>query len=369
MTRSLDRLLAVDAGFARENVLTAFVALPRERYDTEEKRDAAFAGLAERLAALPGVAGATTTNILPLTGSGNTGVPSVLGRPEARQGGVSAQLRTVGDGYFRLLGVPLVAGREFATAADRRDAPPVVAINARLARELFAGGSALGERLTFAFTEGRSFEIVAVVGDENVVDLDAPPEPAIYFPASQESFTSAYLVVRTGRRPERLARPLVEAVRAFEPAAAVSEVAPLESIVRDSPPVFLRRFPLLLLGSFATLALVLAAVGVYGVMSYFVSQRTREIGIRMAVGARLADVQALVLRRGLGAALAGVAVGSFGAWGAGRLVSRLLFATAPFEPLVVAGAAGMLLSAALVACLIPAWRAARVDPVMALRSD
>jgi predicted permease len=368
MTRSLQRLMAVDAGFERENLLTAFVALPRARYDTPEKLDAAFAELGERLAALPGVAGVTTANILPLTGSGNTGAPSVLGRAEARQGDVMAQMRTVGTDYFRLLGVPLVAGRPFVVS-DRRDAPPVLAVNERLARELFPGESAVGERVTFSFIEGRQFEIVAVVGDENVVDLDAPPEPAIYFPASQESFTATYLVLRTLAPADGLARILVEAIRAFEPAAAVSEVAPFESIVRDTPPVFLRRFPRLLLGSFATLALVLAAIGVYGVMAYDVSQRRREIGIRIAVGARLADVQALVLRRGVAAAAAGVALGTFGAWGAGRLLARLLYDTSAFEPAVLAGAAATLVAVALAACAMPAWRASRVDPVTALRSD
>ncbi|MCM2269373.1 MAG: ABC transporter permease [Thermoanaerobaculia bacterium] len=366
--RSLARLLAVDAGFERERLLTAFVALPRARYDTPEKLDAAFAELERRLAALPGAAGATTTNILPLTGSGNTGAPTVVGRPEARQGSVMAQMRSVGSGYFGVLGVPVVAGRPFA-AGDRRDAPDVVAINARLARELFAQASPLGERLSFNFLEGRQFEIVAVVGDENVVDLDAPPEPTLYFPAAQDGASSAYLVVRTSGGPEALARPLVEAVRAFEPAAAISEVAPLESIVRDTPPVFLRRFPLLLLGAFAALALVLSAVGVYGVMACFVGQRTREIGIRMAVGARVADVQALVLRRGAAAAAAGVALGTLGAWGAGRLLSRLLYDTAPFEPGVLAGAAAVLIAVALAACAIPAWRAARVVPVTALRGE
>jgi putative ABC transport system permease protein len=368
MTRSVGRLLAVDAGFERENLLTAFVALPRDRYDSDEKREAAFVELAERLAALPGARGVATTNILPLTGSGNSGVPSVVGRPEAREGSVSAQLRTVGATYFGVVGVPLVAGRAFS-AADRPGAPPVAAINARLARELFGDGSALGERLTFAFSEGRSFEIVAVVGDENVVDLDAPAEPAIYFPASQESSSATYFVLRTAGPPGRLARPLAATVRAFEPSAAVSELAPLETIVRDTPPVFLRRFPQVLLGSFAVLALVLAAVGVYGVMSYFVSQRTREIGIRVAVGARVADVLRLVLRRGLAAALAGATLGALGALGAGRLLSRLLFATSPFDPLVLLGATATLVAVAGTACLVPAWRASRVDPVVALRSD
>jgi putative ABC transport system permease protein len=368
MTRSLDRLLAVDAGFDRANLLTAFVALPRARYDTPEKVDSAFVELAGRLAALPGVAGVTTTDILPLTGSGNTGSPTVVGRPEARQGSVMAQMRNVGADYFSLLGVPVVAGRPFA-ATDRRGAPDVVAINARLARELFGGEPAVGHRVTFNFLEGRQFEIVAVVGDENVVDLDTPPAPAIYFPAAQDGGSSAYFVLRTTGAPEALARPLAEAVRALEPQAALSEVSPLKSIVRDTPPVFLRRFPVLLLGSFASLALVLAAVGVYGVMAYFVGQRTREIGIRVAVGARVVDVLALVLRRGLAAAAAGVALGAVGAWGAGRLLARLLYDTAPFEPSVLAGSAATLLAVALAACALPAWRAARVDPVSALRGD
>ncbi len=368
MTRSLQRLISVDPGFARENLLTGFVALPRARFDTPEKLDAAFADLGERLAALPGAVGATTADILPLSGDGNSGVPSVLGRPEAGQGGVEAQMRTVGAGYFRLLGVPLVAGRAFAVG-DRRDAPPVLAVNERLARELFPGESALGQRLTFTFLEGQQFEIVAVVGDESVVDLDAAPTPTVYFPASQESFASTYVLLRTAGPPAGLARSLAETVRALGPGIAVTEVAPLDELVRDSTPVFLRRFPMLLISSFAGLALLLAAVGVYGVMACFVGQRTREIGIRMAVGARVADIQAMVLRRGAVALAVGVALGTFGAWGAGRLLARLLYDTASFEPLVLGGAAATLGGVALAACFVPAWRAARVDPVAALRAD
>jgi len=368
MTRSLDRLLAVDAGFDRHDLLTALVALPAAKFDSPEKQEAGFERLDERLASLPGARGVARTDILSLTGSGNTGTPTVVGRPPAGASGVESQMRTVSRNYFDVLGVPLVAGRAF-DARDRAGSQPVVMINRRLAAELFPSQDPIGERFQFVFLDDKTFEVVGVVGDELVADLDAPPEPAIYFPASQDASRSAYVVLRADGRPGNLSRALSAAVREVEPDAVVTEIAPYERIVADTPPVFLRRFPLLLLRSFAGLALLLSGIGVYGVMAYFVGQRTREIGIRVAIGARAADVQALVLRRGAAIALGGVAAGLAGAWGTGRLLSRLLFRTSAADPLVLGGATAALVALALVACLVPAWRASRVDPVVALRHD
>ena len=366
--RSLQRLLAEDSGMDRDRLLTALVALPRERATTPEAQTELFRRIEEQVEAIPGVGGAAFVDQLPLQGQGNSGTPRVVGRDAAGGSGPEAQLRTVSPGYFDVAGVPVLAGRDFA-ATDRAEAPGVVLVNATLARALFGSEPAVGRALSFAFLDDRPLEVVGVVGDENVGALGERPSPAVYFAASQESSRASYLVARTTVPPESLERALGAAVRRVDSETLVAEIASLDALVADSPPVFVRRYPLRLLSSFAALALLLAAIGVYGVMAGIVGQSRRELGIRLAVGARPADLRALVLGRGGRVAATGIAFGLAASWLAARLLGKLLYPSSAADPGVFVAAAAVLVGATLAASAVPARRAMRVDPQEVLRAE
>jgi predicted permease len=369
LTRSLHRLLRVDPGFDSRGVMTARLSLPADAYDTPQRIHAFHGAFQQKLAALPEVAGVALVDRLPLLGSGNTGTPSVVGRPASDTSAADSELRTVSSGYFRVMGIPLRAGRGF-TESDGPGAPRVVVVNEAFVRHVLGGEDAIGRHVSFVFMDGQPLEIIGVVANENVSDLDArAARPVLYFPSPQDPSSSTNLVVRARGEPRTLAAALRRELRALEPRAVLSVERTLDDLIAGSRPAFLRRYPLLLLGWFAALALVLAAVGVYGVMACAVSQRTGEIGVRMALGARPRDVLALVLREGVTLALAGVAVGVLLALAGGRAIASLLFETRPWDPVVLGAAALVLTAAAAAACWVPALRAARVDPLAAIRCE
>ena len=368
--RSVFNLMNANSGFDTKNLLTARTDVSPQRFDTPEKLQGFFSQLEARVSALPGVRGVAFVDRLPLVGgSGNTGTPSIVGRPDSTGETLGVQMRTISCGYFRVMGIPLIGGRTFAET-DRAGAPLVVAVNQSFVNHFFPNEEALGQRLTFSFMAGTPpLEIVGVVRDENVGDLGATPTPVLYFPMAQDGSPSMNMIVRTEMDPRALAAALPSEIRAVEPAALLRNVRTLEAVIAVSPAAFSRRYPLMLLGSFAFVGLVLACVGLYGVMACTVTQRTAEMGIRMAIGAQPSDVLKLVLKQGMGLALVGVALGCLGAFAITPLLGRLLFRTGAADPLTFAGAALTLTLVALLACVIPARRAARVDPLVALRHE
>ncbi|HEV2763377.1 MAG TPA: ABC transporter permease, partial [Pyrinomonadaceae bacterium] len=310
LVKSLHRMLSVDPGFRTDNLLTMKFTLPAARYGEDERAVAYYDELQRRVSALPGVRGVAFVDMLPLAEAGNTGTPQFVGR--ARDEAGESYLRTVSEDYFGVMGVPVVAGRAFR-ADDRAGRQNVILVNESFARRLLAGEEATGRRVTFRFTGETQFEIVGVVGDEKLASLDARATPVIYFPVRQGPDRTMSLVVRSATDPEGLVAAVREEARAVDGEVPPYAVATMERVISDAPATFMRRYPAYLLGTFAGLALVLALVGIYGVVSYGVTQRTHEIAIRLALGARRGDVLRLVVRQGLALAAAGVAAGLLGA--------------------------------------------------------
>ncbi|MBV9924262.1 MAG: ABC transporter permease [Acidobacteria bacterium] len=370
LMKSLVLMLRVDPGFDTRGLLTMRVAIPPARYPEGDKAVRFYEETLRRVSAVPGVRGAALTSNLPLAGDGGTGSPQVVGRSTPASELTEAHLRTVSPNYFEVLGVPLVAGRPFAERDDAK-APPVLLINQTYAERVFPGEDPVGRRVTFKFTGDTQFEIVGIVGDEKVTTLDARTTPVVYFPAWQDSyFDSAALVLRTDAPDPLALAPAVRGeVNALDPEVPVYAVQTLEQMVAGSRATFVRRYPAYLTGVFACVALLLALVGIYGVVSYGVAQRTHEIALRVALGARGGDVLRLVLGHGLLLALGGIALGSLGALALTRLISGLLFNVSAADPAVYVSVALLLAVVAVLACLVPARRATKVDPMVALRYE
>jgi putative ABC transport system permease protein len=316
--------------------------------------------------AVPGVTGVATIDQLPLTGTGNNGTLLLAGSPMSADG-PTVLLRTVSHDYFDVMGIPLRAGRGF-TERDREGSPLVVLANERLGDQVF-GGAAIGERVTFEFIPGRPpFEIVGVVGDEQFDDLDRGRSPVVYFPVAQDASANFSVVVRS-QRPAAVLPELRRAAAAIDPELPLFAVRTMEEIAGQSGAMFFRRAVLAMLGVFALAALLLAAIGVYGTLAYVVSQRTREIGIRVALGARRHDVIRLMLRHGMVPALIGAALGTATSLRLASFMRSLLFGIGPQDPVTLVASVAFLCAVALAACLLPVVRAARVDPAITLRQE
>ena len=370
LIKSLLRLEQVNPGFDTGNILTASLTLPAARYDSGAARSAFFERLVERAERLPGVEAAAVSMALPPHLLVMTNPYTVEGRPAPPGRSATAVPHLlISPGYFRALGVPLVRGRLF-TAADVDGAPFVVVINDVMARQVFPGEDPVGRRLQLGDFDPRApwGTIVGVVGDVKYSGLDQAPRPTMYTPYVQDSWWPAmYLVVRSRLEPAALARAVRAEVAALDTEVPVARVHTMRELLGES--VDAPRFRTTLLGLFAAAALVLAVVGIYGILSYTVGQRTQEIGIRMAMGARGRDVLALVLRQGMALAGLGIGLGLAGAFAVSRALAGLLYGVRPGDPATLA-AVGLLMGVvALVACALPARRAARVDPMVALRSE
>jgi putative ABC transport system permease protein len=368
MMKSLFRLLQVNVGFKTQNLLTMTVFLPGAKYTDVYQRINFNQQLNERIQSLPGVAGAGTVNILPLN-AGNTTRFNVEGDPIPPPGQeVEANIRTINDSYFKTLGIPLIAGRMF-DERDKPDAPGVVIIGKSVADRLFAGRDPIGKRLSYAAIQGEPDSIVGVVGDVKITGLDEATKPVLYYPYRQSAGPVANLVVRTNGDPNALATAVRNEIRNLEPDAALLNVRSMDQMIAETPASFMRRFPALLIGIFAGVALLLASIGIYGVVSYSVSQQTHYIGIRMALGAGRSDIIKMVLRQGLVLALAGVAIGVVAALALTRLLKGLLYGVQANDGGTFALVVTTLLVVALLACYLPARRATRVDPLVALRYE
>jgi putative ABC transport system permease protein len=366
LARSLVRLMTVDPGFDTRNLLTLQVAVPPE-LASAEKSVPLHRELLERLRALPGVRGAALVDTLPLTDGGGTATPSVVGRVAARaEDALEVHWREVSAGYFDVMRIPVREGRGIREEEVARQAP-VMVINQALRRRLFPGEDALGRQLTFAFTGDTRWEIVGVVGDERVTAIDAEPPPALYSRASGNNAVA--VVLRTAGEPRAVAAAAESAAREVNRDLAVFDVGSMDEVIAASPRTFVRRYPALLLASFGAAALLLALLGIYGVLAHDTARRTREIGVRMALGAQRADVLGLVLGRVAALTGAGIVIGTAASLLAARALSALLFGVGAWDPGTAATASALMLLAALAAAWIPARRALTTDPVAALRHE
>jgi putative ABC transport system permease protein len=368
MMKSLLRLMQVNLGFDPTNVLTMTVVLPTGKYTEPNRIIAYYQQLQERLAALPGVTGAGAVSQLPLQ-PGNTTRFIVEGEPAPPpEQETEANIRVASASYFPALGIPIAQGRNFAES-DKADSTRVVIINRSLAEKLFGGRSPVGRRLQFPAFPNQSVEIVGVVGDVRTTGLDQAARPVLYYPFTQNASIATNLVARTKADAAALANAARNECRALEPDVAIFNEQTMETLIAQTPAAFMRRLPAWLTGIFAGVALLLAALGVYGVVSYSVSQQTREIGVRMALGAQVTDILKMVLRQGLSLAGAGIAAGTVAALALMRWLDSLLYDVSAHDPLTFALVIGALTLVTLLACYIPARRATRVDPMVSLRHE
>ncbi len=366
LLRSFARLTHVDPGFQPERVLAFHVSLPQKSYPQPPRLIAFYDALLEKLAAAPGVRSTGMIQTLPMQGSYVLSF-AIQGRPPAKTGEEpSANYRVVSPDYFKTLGIPLRRGR-FIDSHDVAGGHQVAVVDEAFVKQRFPEEDPLGHGIDIGNGTDGFYEIVGVVGNVHQSGLDAAPDPTMYVPYTQDVFSTMWMLARTDGDPASLAGAAREAVRAIDRTLPAYSLSPLSIVVSGS--VAQQRFSMLLLGLFAAIALFLAAVGLYGVVSYTVRQRTREIGLRMAIGASPADVVRLVIGGGLRLVAIGVALGLAGSVALAGLIRSLLFDVAPSDPLSYALTAVVLLAVAFVACYMPARRAMRIDPVLALQQE
>jgi putative ABC transport system permease protein len=372
LIRSFARLIAVDPGFETGHLFTFKVTLPRSKYGTDPLRLAFFQQLLPRLAAVPGVRSASMESFPPLAGLGAATGVHILSQPSLTLSDLPvANVQVVGPGYFHTMNIPLRAGR-FFNEQELIQEKHVTIINQAFADKYLHEVNPLGQKAaiymkSFNENELQASEIIGVVGDVHQTGLDTAPEPTVYWPHPELVMSGMTILLRTTND----AHALVPAVRAqlqqLDPELPMAAVATMDQLLADS--LSRSRFTMLLLGIFAAVALLLAAVGIYGLIAYSVTQRTQELGIRIALGAQRRDVLRLVLSQGTRLTLLGVAIGVFAALAFSRLLSTLLFNVSATDPFTFAGVACLLAMVALLACFIPARRATRVDPIVALRYE
>ena len=372
MIKSLLRLQEVKPGFDSNKLLTMRIALPSPKYEKFEQSHAFFEQLFDRLQARPDVKSVGAINLLPFGGGGGDRSFSIEDQPAAPgQLRPDEQVRFVTPSYFSTMGIPLLSGRDF-TRRDLPDTPPVAIVNNAFARKFWPNGNAMGKRISFSANNPKWYEIVGVVGNVKHRGLDIADSPEIYIPAFQPLFaggnvSSLYLAVRTVNDPAAVANTMRSEVAAIDRDQPVASLMTMDQRISDS--VAPRRFNMFLLGLFATLALVLAGIGIYGIMAFSVVQRTHEIGVRMALGANTSDVLKLILRNGFKLALIGIVVGLLVAFAATRVLSTLLFGVSATDPTIFLIDALLLALVALAACLVPAMRATKIDPLISLRYE
>ncbi len=371
LLRSFARLLDVKPGFNTENVLTMQVGLPNAGYQEPQKRIAFMQQLEANLKAAPEVASVGMVTRLPLMSTLNnvTTYLAIEGRNVPVNELPEIDFRRASTGYFQTMGIPLLSGR-LVTEQDVTNNTRSVLINEAMAKRFWPGEDPVGKRISTAISTGQQIPwqtIVGVVGNVRHLGLDIEPRPEIYYHTNTSAPFGPVVVIRTTSDPQRLISIARAKVRELDRNVPISNVNTMDQLVAQS--VAQRRFGMFLLGTFAVLALLLAAIGIYGVMSYSVTQRTQEIGVRMALGANATDVLKMVLRNGMSLALIGVTLGLAGAFCLTRLMSRLLFAVTPTDVTTFALVSIGLLAVALAACYLPARRAMKVDPLEALRYE
>jgi predicted permease len=365
LIRTLDRLTRVDPGFDPSGVVAAEVSLPSALYPGGERTNAFFREALARLRAQPAVEAAGIVSKVPMGGMAGATSFYALDRPAPPPGEAPvADIRSADEAYFRVMGVPLLRGR---LLSDADGSAPLVVVSATLAGDIWPGQDPLGRTLRVSWgNEPSPMTVVGVVGDVRAVALDQDVRPMIYY-SMDASPNSLMTLVARGRDPVALAGAIRTTVESLDRSVPVREVVPMTRWVRES--LAERRSPAVLLGLFAGLALLLAAIGLYGVLAYAVHLQRKEIGIRMALGAGRGAVVWLVVRHGLALAGIGLGIGVSAALGMNRVLASMLVGTSPADPLVISATASLLLAVALLASWLPARRAARIAPIAVIRAD
>jgi putative ABC transport system permease protein len=370
MVKSLEALLSHNPGFNTERLLSFSVFLPPGKYPKPADIARFDHDFRDRVRPIPGVIGIASTSVVPLTGGGNTVRFAVEGRPTPVGQDGEANIRSISADYFRLMGIPLVAGRFFNDVDETASGPPRVLVNQTWVKRNLPGEDPIGKRFRFTFSPTQPFrEIVGVVGDNADSSLDSANEPILFTPAVQARNPFLTYMVRTAGEPAGAIGGVRVALRGLDPEILLIQPISMDDIISQSPSVFLRRYPSFLIGSFAMLALILAMVGLYGLISYSVSQRSREVSIRVALGAQPRDVIRLVVGEGARLTLMGIGAGVLAALGLTRLMRSLLFGVSAVDPATFAAVTLLLAAVAIAACYIPARRALRANPIQALRCD
>ncbi|HEX5603411.1 MAG TPA: ABC transporter permease [Pyrinomonadaceae bacterium] len=363
LIRSFSRILAVDMGFNPRNVLTAEVFLPPDKYSTPAQFISFHSSLMERLKNEAGVESAATVNILPLKGTRAVSI-GVEGQPEPPPGQeVLVSQRIVSPAYFNAMAIPLRQGRVF-TEHDTTDSPPVVVISQSLAQKFWGQENVVGKRLTMG---PKASEIVGVVGDVKEASVEDATNPEVYLPYRQYPWPVFTLVLRSANDPQNLLGFVQRDVAAIDKDQPIGKSAPMEEVLADK--LSQRRLNVVLLGVFGGVALLLALVGIYGVISYTVTQRTHELGLRMALGAQPHHILRLIVGQGMSLALIGIGVGLAGAFILSRYLTSMVYEISVTDPVTFVGSALLLILAAFIACYLPARKALKVYPMDALRQD
>jgi putative ABC transport system permease protein len=369
LLKSFWRLQMVNPGVDTERVLTMDIALRGERYDEAQQVRAFYGQLLERVKALPGVRAVAVSNSLPPDERDFSSDFTIEGRPvDVNKGAPVADMILVSNDYFRALSLPVRRGRYFSDT-DTKDAPRVVIINEAMKRQFFASEDPLGKRINLGSEKEPLWaEIVGVVGDVKYAGLEAEIQPAIYQPVAQNASWGMFLIVKTETAdPSSLVASVRKEISSLDSELPVAKISTLDE--RLAAAVTQPRFRTTLIAIFAAIALILASVGIYGVISYSVTQRTHEIGIRMALGAGARDVLRLVIGQGMTLALIGIGIGLAAALALTRVLASLLYGVSATDPLTFVGVSLLLVMVALLACFIPARRATKVDPMIALRNE
>lgn len=369
MLRSFMRLQEVDLGIKTENLMTMHLAVPQSKYSESERRIALFDQIRERVGGLPGVQSVATTESRPPDGLQRNLDFVIEGQPAASGGqSLRAASVTVSDNYFSTLGIPLVKGRYF-TPTDKKGTPEVAVISETMARRFFAGEDPVGKKIKLANMKAEDpwFTIVGVVSDVKYRGLDAEAGPTMYYSAQQTPPSGAYLLIRTTSEPTSVVSSVRSEIRSIDSEMPISNVKTMQQLLEES--VSQSRFATLLIGIFAAVALVLACIGIYGVIAYSVSQRTGEIGIRMALGAQTNDVLRLFVGQGVKLAGVGIGIGLLAAFALTRIIVSLLYQVTATDPITYIGTGLVLAFVAVAASYLPARRATRVDPMVALRQQ
>jgi predicted permease len=361
-------LLAIDPGFERQGVLTLSVSLPRSSYPDDPQKIAFFEQALERLAALPGVRRAGAVSVVPMGGMGSATSFHPLDRERPAPGEEPvADIRMVAGDFFAALGIPVLEGRTFSSLDRRGALPRSVIVGEQLARRLWPGASALGKELSISWGEDEACVVVGVVKEVREVALDTEPRGTIYWPLEQVTQGAMSFVLRTEGDPRALAEVARSAVWEIDPDLPIFDVRPLDLVLRDT--LGRRRWVTVTLLAFAVVSLLLAALGIYGVMSSSVTERTREIALRMALGATPQAIRERILLEALQLVAVAGALGVVAALAAARLLRSLLFQVRPADPATVLLVALALALVAVLAALVPALRASRVAPIAALREE
>lgn len=367
LIRSYQRIFGASPGFDPHGLLSMRLSLPASRYSTPDSITSFYQRVTERIRSLPGVKAVSTTYSLPMSTVAFAWEPITIENylPKTSQDLIISNVRIVGADYFSTMGIPLLRGRSF-TEHDRKGEPETVIVDEALAQRFWPNEDPLGKRLQRG-KSGSWRTVVGVISDAKEYSAEKEPPITVYYPFEQVAARSMYLVIRTEPDPLTMTAAITKEVQSVDPAQPVFDVKSVDQRLYDS--LARRRFSMLLLTVFAVVALILAAIGIYGVMAYSVSHRTREIGIRVALGARPRDVLSLVIRQGIILTLTGALAGLIVALGLTRLMSSLLFGVGTMDPLTFVGVAALLITVSLLACLIPARRATKVDPIVALRYE